>query len=629
MTERPTEITAACGHTNPKRQRGSEFIRPSAARWVVVNLRSGLLFAAACALLAASAPAGALAQEEAADESADAAWIVEGGLTTWYIQEEAADESADAASRTPPVPFDERPYKIKLLFSFANDTRLSPRLRGDVLRRYRSHASAFVGDAWQLDIQDVSASLAASDEASIAGLEADRLGPYLGDPETPFDKVFVIGVSYEGDQFLLASRELDVFFSRWGPLFTGSARETTQIARELIILNARMFSPLARMVAGDAKRVTIVIKGGKLPTLSAAASDAQARYKPSFKFVESAALFRPMRPVQDESGETQAVKPLPWTLYSVERREGSQADCRIISALKNTLPPQSEKLFDPELIMARTAGGKTRLRLVDNENLAPLAALDVEVRETLDGASFPLGTTDPDGRIFIPQNRTGTPLVWAIIRHGRDTLAVLPILPGAGEEPDLALRPDNLRLDIEGRVVAVQEQIVDQVARRTILAGFTDTAGQLKGGVLRKALDTKNWKQAEFLLKALKASPTKEVMTAKLNKVKDELEKRQPRDKWGAKAKRMFEETENIIEIYFNPDEFLDIVETFEDDLKNGAEEAGVTVDLTPSMSDVMAAMNSGETGGTVTSPTIPTADPNKPAGNGSAGGSGATAGSP
>jgi hypothetical protein len=486
------------------------------------------------------------------------------------------DEPTEPAEETKPqakIPFDTQAYKVKVLLSFAYDARLTPRLRSDVLRRFNSHAAAFVGDLWKMEIQDVSGTLALSSEESIGSLTVDRIDPFIGDA----DKVFVLGVRSSGDRILLASREFDVVFERWGPVFQGSARESTQVARELVIISARMFSPLARLEAGDAKRASVVIKGGRLPTINPDAIDPQSKYRPSFQFIPNGTLFRPMRPVFNEDRtEIIGMTPMSWTFYVVESREGPFATCEIDSALKNVMPPPSEDPDEPQLIVARTAGGNTRLRLVDPVNKAALPAIDVEKVETRGAASIRLGTTDSDGSILIPPNKDGIGLrVWVYVRHGRDMMAKVPILPGAGDEPDLPLNPDTVRLNIEGRVMAMQTQIVDQVARRTILAGnFNQLTKVYEGGLIRKAITKKDWIQAQSLIKQLKASPNGEVLMTKLEAAKTYARSERPEEKWTGKIKRLFGETEEIITLYFNADEFADIVEELEDDLKIAMEEA-------------------------------------------------------
>jgi hypothetical protein len=209
------------------------------------------------------------------------------------------------------------------------------------------------------------------------------------------------------------------------------------------------------------------------------------------------------------------------------------------------------------------------LRLVDFENHAPLAAMDVELREKTEGASIPLGTTDLDGRITIPPNSAGAgQLVTVFVRHGRDTLGRLPVLPGAGEEPDLALKPNATKLDIEGRVVPLQEQLIDEVALRTILGGARDANGQLKGSLIMKAIAKKDFKQALEMLNQLKRSPSMDAMMAKLEEVQKYVDARIPPDKQPGSVKRMFSETKQIIELYFNPDVFAELLDELEDEYK-------------------------------------------------------------
>jgi hypothetical protein len=468
------------------------------------------------------------------------------------------DASAPEAALTP-LPFDEQPYSVQAIVSFSDHTRFTPRLRGDVLRRFRTHAAAFIGRVWQLEVQDASDRLQFDQPETMQKLTAQQVAPF----SEGRDKLFVLGVRFAGDRFLLAGREYDVAFDQWGPEFHGTARETGQIARELMLIASRMFSPLAQIESAEKSKVTIRIKGGRLPTLDQGAVDPKARHKPGFQFVQNGTLLRPMRYLLTEEGEVAEIAPLPWTLYEVDRRDGPLATCRVHSAIRNPHPAASRDRNEPQLIVLRSAGGSTVLRIIDSDTKTPLAAMDVEVRERIDAPYIPLGTTDLDGRISIPPNRTGPGHVTVFVRHGRDTMAMLPILPGAAEEPELALKPDAIRLDIEGRVVAVQEQIIDQVARRKILQSR-----------IKSAIAKKNWNEGEALLKFLKESPTQESMLSRLEHAKVEARAKREEKLWTGKVKRMFSETEQIIQAFFNPDEFADLVEGLEDELVSEREAA-------------------------------------------------------
>jgi hypothetical protein len=255
---------------------------------------------------------------------------------------------------------------------------------------------------------------------------------------------------------------------------------------------------------------------------------------------------------------------MSWTFYQVEKRDGPLALCRTNSALRNTLPPAGRDPEDPQVIVARTAGGSTVLRVVDAENQAPIAALDIDLRENPADAPLPLGTTDLDGRMTIPPRSAGSGTVMVYVRHGPDTMAALPVLPGAGDEPDLVLRPNASRLDIQSRIIAVQEEIIDQVAMRKIY----ETR-------IKNAITKKKWREGEELLKGLKATKTAKDMTERLSEAEVYAKSIDPEMK-SQRTKDAFATTAQIIEQFFNPDEFADILESFEDDIKAGLEDAGL-----------------------------------------------------
>ncbi len=457
------------------------------------------------------------------------------------------------------LPFDEEPYRIRAVFSFSGDA-LSSRLREAVLRRFRSHAAAFVGDAWQVETRDASAELDALSAAAIESLDDARVGPYAEGQ----DKLFVFGVRAAGDRFILAAREFDTALGRWGPVFQGTAREPAQIARELLLLAARMFSPLAQVDSGDARRLTIRVKAGRLPALDPAAVDPRARYPVALQFIDKGTLFRGVRTVLNEEGEVTGIRPIAWTFYETDHQQGSLVTCNVISALTSSIPALPRDANEVQLIAARTAGGSTELRVVYDADQSPLAAMDVEVlTDRRSGVSLPLGTTDLDGRIAIPSSRQGPGLVTVFVRHGRDTMARVPVLPGAGEEPDLAIHPDAVRLDIEGRVVAVQEQIIDEVARRKIF--------EMQ---IKKAIEKKLWKEGDQMLKMLKASPSHDAVMAKLADARKYAARLRGDKPQTPKVLRMFSETEDIIEAYLKQDEFDELVENLEDELKSEQEAA-------------------------------------------------------
>lgn len=467
------------------------------------------------------------------------------------------DPTAPAA---PSIPFEDQVYRVKVICSFANDTRITARLREDVLRRVMSHSWLFVGRAWQIQVEDVTQSLAAATPERIAELSKDAIEAHT----SGVDKVFVLGVRAGVDRFHVAAREFDVTFGRWGPVFQASSRETTQIARDLVGLAGRMFCPLAQVDSGDRQTVTIRIRGGRLPTLNPKADSPNLRYKHSLLFVDPGTLFRPMLIARTEEGVVESMEMMPWSFYEVISDDAPFAKCRMITARRTALIPPPATPDEAQLIAARTAGGSTELHVIDTDTETPLAALEIRYRDTTDGPLLPIGTTSLDGRITIPQGTQGLRYVWVQVRLGRILLAMLPVLPGAGVEPSVKLRADTARLDVESQLVAVQEHVIDQIALRKVLEGKT-----------KSVIKTKKWQEAEQILKMLEVLPRKKAMSEKLDVAKKLADAKLGLDKPAGKSMlRFFIETEGIIESFFVDDDFVDLLDNLSEEIKAGKEEA-------------------------------------------------------
>ncbi len=470
--------------------------------------------------------------------------------------------AAEAQSRL--LLYDELPYRINALICFDRERQLSDRFRHTVIGRFVTYASRYVGDAWRLHCTDAGDTLAARSYAEIDALAPAMVRPWA----KGVDKVFVLGVQPHGDRYLLAAREYDVTFNWWGPTVKEQVSEAGQVPRELLRMAARVFAPLARMEEGDSRRVRIRVRGGRLPCLDTDLGTAGGKQRPPFLFVRPGDLFRPLfrQFKEDDNGDRilVGIRPVAWTFYRLENYKAGKGTCRVYSALRNPLPSRSRDPLESHMLLVRTAGGSTELRLIDRVDRTPLGAVDILVRESVTGVPMPIGTTDMNGRIQIEPLRPGTNLLIVFVRHGGTILAKLPIVPGAGPEPELALRPDPVRLQIEGYVLPIQEEIIDLVAKRKILEQR-----------IRATIKKKDWKLAEELIKKLKQMPSKDQMLAKLEHVRQVAdEMRGEGIPQTPKVRRILGETGQAIEVFFDPDAFLDLVDELEDRLADERDQA-------------------------------------------------------
>ena len=100
----------------------------------------------------------------------------------------------------------------------------------------------------------------------------------------------------------------------------------------------------------------------------------------------------------------------------------------------------------------------------------PLVGYEVYSRPPEDEQSTELiGRTDWRGELWIERDAR-QPIQLLFVRNGQQLLGKLPLVPG--DQPLLVapLRDDELRLEAEGFLLGVQENLVDLVARREVLA---------------------------------------------------------------------------------------------------------------------------------------------------------------
>ncbi len=85
-----------------------------------------------------------------------------------------------------------------------------------------------------------------------------------------------------------------------------------------------------------------------------------------------------------------------------------------------------------------------------------------------------------------------------LIKHGKQLLAKLPVVPGAEPEIKVPLPDDDARLAAEERLSALRENLIDVVARRNILIARA-----------RRKIEEKDFAAAEELLQSLDDLPSR------------------------------------------------------------------------------------------------------------------------
>ena len=112
-----------------------------------------------------------------------------------------------------------------------------------------------------------------------------------------------------------------------------------------------------------------------------------------------------------------------------------------------------------------------------------LAGYEVYARPPDKKTAVPLGRTDRQGRIRVPPGES--PLRVLLARNGGELLARLPIVPGLEPACTAEIPNDDRRLEAEGLVSGLRQDLVDLVARREVL--FARTRARIKAGKFDEA----------------------------------------------------------------------------------------------------------------------------------------------
>src|SRR5690606_15206192 len=132
------------------------------------------------------------------------------------------------------------------------------------------------------------------------------------------------------------------------------------------------------------------------------------------------------------------------------------------------------------------------------------------------------------------------PLQFVYVRHGSMTLARVPLVPGLMREQTLTLVNDDLRLLAESYFLAVQNNVMDLVARRELLAAR-----------IRLRVEEKDMTTAERMLVELRALTSRSELLRQIELQQATYETSDKRLQ--TKIDKMFAELRKLLARHLNP----------------------------------------------------------------------------
>ena len=122
-----------------------------------------------------------------------------------------------------------------------------------------------------------------------------------------------------------------------------------------------------------------------------------------------------------------------------------------------------------------------------------------------------IGQTDRQGRFSVPASKDSLMRV-LLVKNGSSLLAKLPLVPGLDPALTAELPNDDQRLEAEGFINCVQEEILDLVARQKILSIR-----------IHAKIEAKDFDKATELLDELRRLPTQQSFDLRLTRAQEKF----------------------------------------------------------------------------------------------------------
>lgn len=437
--------------------------------------------------------------------------------------------SAGLARGQTNAPFEYDPYRVRLWIAVEPVPQLGLVESRDFARQLARRADSAFGATWQVLSEVAPPSISRRASLHPEQLTADDL--FAADAKlADDDKCMLVALNATQEGYQLVARELDCRSRSWGEPVTqtfAQLDQATEIATHAICL---AFAPVVRIeiVDGD-KAVTRLRAGGLI-----VGDDSPAA-------IEAGALLQPVLRRNDRYGKAAggAIQRLPFTYLQVTARQGYRVECDIHSGVRGAIGGRGARTEKLALLVRPQARG-TRLVLMSKAK-PPAPLVDYQILTRLPVSKndpTPLGFSDSSGGIDIPLGKSPLQLVY--VRHGQQMLARIPIVPGLVPRQTLSLTDDDPRLAAEGYFVSMQNNVMDVVARRELLAAR-----------IRARLEKRDFEKAQQMLQELRA------LTGRADLLR-QVEQQQSRFAAGDKAvqnkvDKMFAELRKLLAKHLDP----------------------------------------------------------------------------
>ncbi len=363
------------------------------------------------------------------------------------------------------------PYRVRVLVAFAQGPEFTPLLQGDFTAGLIDRTDALVGAAWDVTVEPAEPALARAMIAAIDSLTLESLGDQVGD----CDKVMLLAVTRADGGIRVAVRELDLRTEVWGPTISRGVRQFGKLSDVAMGAVFEAFAPLALVGHVDGANVRLWLKASALPLRD-----------PGLVAVRRGDAFRPVIRYNNRDGTPRRIIPVAWTYLSVQEVTPREILCRLITGLRSPLSGRRRgRVEQLALAVVAPRAASTLVLQSRSGEREVLPGYDVFAHPPDSIATTLVGRTDRQGRVVVVP--AANVLRVLLVKHGGELLARLPMAPGLEPTFVAQIANDDGRLEAEGFITGLQEELVDLVTRRELL--LVRTKARIKAKQFAKAME--------------------------------------------------------------------------------------------------------------------------------------------
>ncbi|MBY0585731.1 hypothetical protein K2X85_01055 [bacterium] len=433
------------------------------------------------------------------------------------------------SSAAPPSP---RPaaldaYQVEGWIVVEPHPALSPMILGRLRSDVQGIISRTVGEAWQGSFLMGPATLRHRLPDQPVSLEEKKL-----------DKLLIARIRWDARRrgTNIRVQEYDFAAKLWGAEVTRQIDSERSLAEGVVDGWLACFRATAQIVGKTRGIGEISVRGSSLVSGSS-----------SWKMLSDRTVFEIFRQKEDNSDEPTTI---PWSYLMADAvRDGSGdrivVPVEIASLFRDPLTRRSRsKIKLWAMAIPEEIPAETRVTFQTRPGNRPIVGYEVAIKPWRQSATYSMGTTNFRGEqiVTVPEDpRNGTSrVVEVLLLSGATVIARFPLVPGSPAKLTAQAPIDPLLAEISGRMLSVQEEIVDQSARRKILEWR-----------LKKAASQDELEKTKALAVEINDLPTRSSFQDRVNKIREEADNRskelkQPR--LGLAVSRLFLQTDRLIE---------------------------------------------------------------------------------